>query len=73
MMTVTTVDIDCPRCDDKITCSVEATPRAPKPGHPEADTLNLDLRVVDLANRFAEHYEAAGHTTPANPSQQGQP
>lgn len=56
---IATVDIDCPRCDNPITCNVEATPRAPKPGAKTAD-----FRVVDLADRFAEHYETAGHTTP---------
>jgi hypothetical protein len=65
-MAVGTVDVDCPRCDQQITCSVEATPRPLKPGRRKPDSAaHLDLRVVDLADRFAEHYEAAGHTARA--------
>lgn len=57
---IATVNVDCPRCADPTTLNVEATPLPPKPG---AKTAKLDLKVVDLADRFAEHYQAAGHTT----------
>lgn len=60
MAAIGTIDIDCPRCDDPITCNVQATPLPPKPG---ANTADVSLRVTDLADRFAEHYQAAGHTT----------
>lgn len=56
-----TAEVDCPRagCDDKITVTLEAgTPKPPKPG---AKSVKVPVRIADLADRFAEHYQAAGH------------
>jgi hypothetical protein len=61
---IATVDVDCPRCDSAITCHVVGTPQKPKPGA----TTKVSMRITDLADRLAEHYVAAGHTTPANPA-----
>lgn len=58
MPAIATVDIDCPRCDDKITCNLEAIPEPSKPGTKTAD---IKVRVVDLADKFKAHYTAAGH------------
>lgn len=55
---VATIDVDCPRCDAPITCAVKATPRPTKLGSKTAD---FNLRITDLADRFAEHYRSAGH------------
>lgn len=60
MPAIATARVDCPRCDDQIAVSVETTLRPPKPG---TKTAQADLRVVNLAERFAEHYQAAGHTS----------
>lgn len=59
-MAAGTATVDCPRCDDPITVTIEAKTSTPKPG---AKTAAVDLHVVDLADRFAEHYQAAGHTS----------
>lgn len=61
MPAIATANVDCPRCDDTITVNVETTMRPPKPG---AKTAQADLRIVDLAERFTEHYQAAGHASP---------
>lgn len=53
-----TVDIDCPRCDTKIQCTLEVKTLPPKPGATVAEAQAL---VPDLADRFAEHYREACH------------
>ncbi|SRX93576.1 hypothetical protein MSP7336_01815 [Mycobacterium shimoidei] len=53
-----TVDIDCPRCHTNIQCALEVKALPPKPGTNKAQ---LQVRVADLAERFAEHYKQAGH------------
>lgn len=58
-MAAGTATVDCPRCDDKIKVAIELAPPTPKPGAKIAD---VDVHVLDLADRFAEHYQAAGHT-----------
>ena len=61
MAALGTAEVDCPRCDDKIVVTIEAgTPETSKPG---AKTIPVPVRIVDLADRFAEHYETAGHTS----------
>lgn len=47
------IGVRCPRCEDDIMCTVEV----------RLLTGNrTDIRVVDLADRFAEHYVEAGHS-----------
>lgn len=46
------IGVKCPRCEDDIMCTVEVRLLT---GH------RTDMRLVDLADRFAEHYVAAGH------------
>lgn len=59
MASLGTAAVDCPRCDDKIHVTLEAgEATTPKPG---AKTVDLPIRIVDLADRFAEHYQTAGH------------
>lgn len=46
------IGVKCPRCADDITCTVEVKLLT---GH------RTEMRLVDLADRFAEHYRDAGH------------
>lgn len=55
---IATIDIDCPRCDDTITCNLEAIPEPAKPG---AKTADFKVRITDLADKFKAHYLEAGH------------
>lgn len=48
MPAIATVDIDCPRCDDKITCNLEAIPEPAKPG---AKTADVGIEVIAWATR----------------------
>jgi hypothetical protein len=56
------IGVACPRCALDIACTVEVKLLA-KPGTKGVP----ELRLVDLADRFAEHYKAAGHTTSEHP------
>lgn len=59
MAALGTAAVDCPRCDDQFDVTIEAgEPETPKPG---AKTATVPIRIVDLADRFAEHYTKAGH------------
>lgn len=58
-MTIGTVAVDCPRCDDKFDVSLELGPS--KPAKPGAKSITVPIRITDLAERFEEHYRNAGH------------
>jgi len=51
-----TVDIDCPRCNEPIVCTLET---APLPGDGKRHSAQYEARVPDLAERMAAHYAAA--------------
>jgi hypothetical protein len=51
------IGVKCPRCAEDIECTVEVK-RVPGKG----GSAVTDMRLVDLAERFAEHYLMAGHT-----------
>lgn len=52
------IAVACPRCTGDIMCTVEARI---VPG-PHGGSGVADLRITDLADRFAEHYVQAGHS-----------
>jgi hypothetical protein len=64
-MSTSTVNVACPRCAADIVCTLEIKGgnTGPKPG---GIHLDVSANVVDLAARFADHYEAAGHITAAD-------
>lgn len=50
-----TVNIDCPRCDTAVPCTLRAELDTPRPGQ-KRSAAKLTLTVPDLANRLADHY-----------------
>jgi hypothetical protein len=50
-----TVAVACPRCGDDITCTLEAVP-VPS-DDPKRTSAVFEVRVPDLGDRFAAHYE----------------
>ena len=56
------IGVACPRCSDDIMCTVEVKLLT---GH------RADMRLVDLADRFAEHYVAAGHVASKGVARRG--
>lgn len=58
MASIGTVGVKCPRCDSDIKCALEGEIALAVPGVTEA---TMNVRVTDLADRFSEHYVAAGH------------